>query len=101
MLIVILLVLILAFLKIEALRIILLFVLLRAQRWIHQSSQQLEVSRNPGSLCCKVYTKLSRNENLKTQRKYIAENWIREQHHARNLEIITETCFSTVCFKLS
>lgn len=76
------LVLILAFFKVEALRIILLFILLRAERWIHQNDQQLEVSRNPGNLCFKRYTKLSVNENLKTQWKSITENWIREQQNA-------------------
>lgn len=92
MLTVIHLVLILAFFKGEASRIILLFVLLRAQRWIHQNDQQLEVSRNPGNLCCKGYIKLSLNGNLKTQWKYITENWI---HHAWKLEMIPETSFST------
>lgn len=80
MLTVIHLVLILAFFKVEALGIILLFVSLRAQRWIHQNDQQLEVSRNPGNLCCRDYTKLSLNENLKTRWKYITENWMQEHH---------------------
>lgn len=43
-------ILVLAFTKVEALRIILLFVLFRAQRWIHQKGPRLGVSRNSGNL---------------------------------------------------